>query len=106
MECMIAWAAGKGCTALLTYLLSFVKSVTILTLLLSFLPTKNAGLHQSVGVETGVMIFFSSKSCTALLAGTSMRLGITLAVVTLSGTILSGRCAWVFLPWGMGSVGR
>ena len=51
------------------------------------LPTKNAGLHQSEGVDTGVMIFFSSRSCTAALAGTSIRLGITLAVVTLSGTI-------------------
>ena len=84
---MISWAAGNGWTALCTYLLSFVKSVTILTLLVSFFPTKKAGLHHSVGVETGTMTFLSSKSCTAFAAGVSILLGMTLAVVTLHGTI-------------------
>ena len=76
---MMVAALGKGWVGLSRYLLILVKSVTNLRPPLGFW-TKNAGLHQVVGVLTGAMIPFLMSSSMILSASSLWCSGIWRAV--------------------------
>ena len=62
--------------------------MTNLTLIMSALGARKAGLHQYVVMLTGTMTFLSIKSCTTESAPSSYRRGTRLASVTFLGTAL------------------
>ena len=73
--------------------------MTSLTLIISALGTKNAGLHQSVVMLTGTMTLLFIKSWTTASAPSSYRSGTCLAPATFLGITLSFRLMRIGSPF-------